>query len=170
MKKIWFKIFLTTFFLLTSFNAANAEVIGIQNDEKTFGDWKVFCEIDDMMDLAHCKIASKFFENSAVLTIEPSAKFLNQLFLVIPQIKVGSFVKLRVDKNDLILSQNINSRDFGMIPLNDEQKNILYREMKNGDFLYMRFNVRDAEKEVTVKISLKDFRSALSYYNSRASK
>jgi hypothetical protein len=36
--------------------------------------------------------------------------------------------------------------------------------------LYLRFSVRDLEQEVTVKINLKDFRSALSYYNSRASK
>jgi invasion protein IalB len=164
------RIFLIQFFLLTSFNQAFAEIIDIHSEEKTFGDWKVFCDIDDMMDLAHCKVASKFYENTAVLTIEQNTKFLSQLFIVIPQVKVGTFLKIRVDKNDLILSRNIGNKDFGLIPLDDEQKNLLYRQMKNGDFLYLRFSVRDLEQEVTVKINLKDFRSALSYYNSRASK
>ena len=41
--------------------------------------------------------------------------------------------------------------------------------MKNGDFLYLRFSVRGSDKDITVKISLKDFRNALTYYNSRVS-
>lgn len=170
MKKIFFGFFLATFFQLTSFNLAHSEIIDIQNEEKTFGDWKVFCEIDAMMDLAHCKVASKFYDNTSVITIEPTVKYLSQLFVVIPQAQVGSFVKIRVDRNNLILSRTLSQKDFGLIPLDDEQKNTLYREMKNGDFLYLRFNVRSAEKEVTAKISLKDFRNALSYYNSRVSK
>ncbi len=161
--------FLTIFFELTSFNQASAEIINIQNEEKTFGDWKVFCEVDVMMDMAHCKIASKFFENSAVITIEPTVKFLSQLLVAIPQIKVGTFVQIRVDRNDLILSKNVSSKDFSLIPLDDTQKLDLYRQMKSGDFLFFRFSVRNSEKEVTAKINLKDFRSALSYYNSRVS-
>jgi len=168
-RKIIATFFLVSFFELTSFYSAQAEIIDVKNEEKTFGDWKVFCEVDDMMDMAHCKIASKFYENTAVITVEPTAKFLSQLFMVIPQIKVGSFVKLRVDKSDLILSRNISSKDFGLIPLSDEQKNNLYHQMKNGDFLFLRFNVQNSEKEITIRINLKDFRSALSYYNSRAS-
>jgi hypothetical protein len=161
--------FLTIFFELTSFNQSSAEIINIQNEEKTFGDWKVFCEVDVMMDMAHCKIASKFFENSAVITIEPTVKFLSQLLVAIPQIKVGTFVQIRVDRNDLILSKNISAKDFSLIPLDDTQKMDLYRQMKGGDFLFFRFSVRNSEKEVTAKINLKDFRSALSYYNSRIS-
>ena len=161
--------FLTIFLALANFHSAQAEIIGIQNEEKTFGDWKVFCEADAMMDIAHCKIASKFYENTAVITIEPTAKFLSQLFVVIPQVKIGSFVKIRVDKNDLILSQNIGPKDFGLIPLSDEQKNLLYRQMKNGDALFLRFNPRSSEQDLTVKINLKDFRNALSYFNSRNS-
>ena len=173
MKKI--TIFLSRFFLaaflgMASFNLAHAETIDLQKEEKTFGDWKVYCEIDVMMDNSHCKIASKFYDNSSVITIEPTTKFLNQLFVVIPQIKNADFVKIRVDRNDLIFSKNINSKDFGLIPLDDEQKNMLYRQMKNGDFLFFRFNVRNSEKEITIKINLRDFRNALSYYNSRVSK
>jgi hypothetical protein len=158
--------FLATFFFLTSF-IAHAEIVDVQNEEKTFGEWKVFCEVDVMMDMGHCKIASKFYENTAVITIEPTAKFLSQFHIILPQIKLGSFVKIRVDRNDMILSPNATHKDFGLVALSEEQKNILYTQMKNGDFLFLRFNVRDSEKELTAKINLKDFRSALAYSNSR---
>ena len=42
--------------------------------------------------------------------------------------------------------------------------------MKTGDFLFLRFNVRGNQKEITAKINLKDFREALEYYNLKASK
>jgi hypothetical protein len=170
IQKILFAFFLSVIFELAILNFAQAEIIDIQSEEKNFGDWKVFCENDAMMDLSHCKLASKFFENSAVITIEPNAKFLTQLFVVIPQVEIGSFVKIRVDKNDLILSKTINSKDFGLIPLVEEQKIALYRQIKTGDFLFFRFSVRGSEKEVTAKINLKDFRSALGYYNAKISK
>ena len=169
VKRTYVKFFLAAIFALISF-AAQAETIDIQNEEKTFGDWKVFCEIDQMMDLAHCKIAAKFFDNSSVINIEPAAKSLNQFFIIIPQIKLGGFVQIRVDKNDLILSKNASAKDFGMINLSDEQKLSLFHQMKNGDFLFLRFGSKTQEKEATVRISLKDFRSALSYHNLRATK
>ena len=169
MKKFLSIFFLLVFFELGSFGA-QAEIIDVRNEEKTFGEWKVFCEVDDMMGISHCTLASKFFQNTAVITIEPTLKFLSQLYIVVPQVKVGSFMQIRIDRNDLILSKNIGPKDFGLIPLEDVQKNMIYREMKSGDFLYLRFNIRDSENEVTAKISLKDFRSALTYFNSRLSK
>lgn len=170
MKKILFAILLVAVFQIGNSNFAAAEIIDIHNEEKTFGEWKVFCEIDDMMNVAHCKIASKFYDNTSVVTIQPTIKFANQFFIIIPQIEVGSFVKIRVDQNDLILSGTAGGKDFGLIPLDDQKKNILFSEMKNGDFLFLRFSVRDSDKELTARLNLKDFRSALSYYNSRISK
>ncbi len=174
MKKIIFgfflAFFLSGFFHVTSSNQAHAEIIDIQNEEKTFGDWKVFCEVDAMMNMAHCKVASKFYENTAAISIEPTSRFFTQLFVIIPQTKLGTFVTIRVDQNDLILSKNVSVKDFGLIPLDDLQKQTLFSQMKAGDFLYLRFSVRGAEKEITAKINLKDFRSALSYYNSRVSR
>ncbi len=162
-------LILTIFFELTSFNNfSKAEIIDVQNEEKVFGEWKVFCETDVMMSISHCKIASKFYENTAVISIEPTLKFLNQLLIAIPQVTVGSFVKIRVDRNDLILSPNVTNKDFGLISLDEKQKNLLYTQMKTGDFLFLRFNVRNSEKEVTAKINLRDFRSALGYYHDRA--
>ena len=156
-------------FLLTlmPIKFATAEIIDLQKNEEIFGDWKVYCETDVMMDNSHCKIAAKFFDNSSVITIEPTAKFFNQLFVVIPQIEKGSFVKIRVDKYDIILSKNVDQRDFGLIVIDDVSKNELYNQMKKGDFLFLRFNIKSRSKELTVKLSLKDFRSALSYYNSK---
>ncbi len=155
--------------LITSKFAA-AEIIDIRNEEKTFGEWKVFCEADDMMNIAHCKIATKFYDNSSVITIQPTAKFANQFFIIIPQIQIGSFVKIRIDQNDIMLSKSMTNKDFGLINLSDEQKNMLFLQMKNGDFMFLRFSVRGSDKELTIKLNLKDFRNALSYYNSRVSK
>lgn len=169
MRKFLSKLFLIAAFLLPTFQITNtrAEIIDIQTEEKNFGEWKVFCEVDSMMNIAHCKIASKFYENSAAISVEPTAKFFSQFFIIVPQIKLGSFVKIRVDQNDLILSRNIDVKDFGLIPLDEAQKQSLYQQMKAGDFLYLRFSVRSSEKEVTVKINLKDFRNALTYHSSR---
>lgn len=168
--RVIFKVFLIIFFQLTSLNSAQSEIIDIKKEEKTFGEWKVFCEIDVMMDISHCKIASKFFENTAVISIAPTSKFFSQFFIVIPQVKIGSFVKIRVDKNDLILSRNIAAKDFGLIFLSDLQKQNLYQQMKNGDFLFLRFSVRGSDNDITAKINLKDFRHALRYQYSRAFK
>ncbi len=178
MKKIIVFLFFLALLLPLNFNlvsnVAMAEIIDLQKDEEEFGDWKVYCETDVMMNNSHCKIATKFFDSSSVITIEPipiksGAKFFNQLFIIIPQIKTGSFLKIRIDQNDLILSDNADVNDFGLIKLIDAKKNDLYRQIKNGDFLFFRFNVKSSEKEVTIKINLKDFRNALSYYNSRVS-
>ena len=166
MNKILVSFLLFFYFI---FNA-NAEVIDVRNEEKNFGEWKVICEIDDMMSYAHCKIATKFFDNSSVITLQPFAKFANQFFIIIPQISLGSFVKIRVDQNDLILSKNISAKEFGLIPLDDLQKNNLFLQMKTGDFLFLRFNIKGQQKEITAKINLQDFRDALDYYNNKASK
>jgi hypothetical protein len=37
--------------------------------------------------------------------------------------------------------------------------------MKEGNFLFLRFKIQNLEKEITVKLNLNDFRSALEYYN-----
>ncbi len=162
MKKILFTLFLTAF----CFNT-RAEVIDLRNEEKIFGDWKVFCETDEMMAMSHCKIAAKFYDNASAITIQPIAKSTNQFFIIIPQVQISSFVQIRVDQNELILSRNVTDRDFGLVPLEDAQKNSLFTQMKNGEFLFLRFSVRDSEKDITVKLSLRDFRSALSYLNNR---
>jgi hypothetical protein len=166
-KNIFWRFFLALFFQLASLNIANAEIVDLQKEEKTFGEWKVFCETDLMMSISHCKIATKFFENTAVISIEPTQKFYSQFFIIIPQAKSGSFVTIRVDKSDLILSKNVESKDFGLINLEETKKQTLFQQMRIGEFLFLRFNVKDQEKEITARINLRDFRNALGYLNSR---
>ena len=166
-KKFFVIIFFIIFNILIFKNIAQAEIIELRNEEKTFGDWKVYCEIDDMMSSAHCKIASRFYDNSSVISLQPTNHFANEFFIIIPKIKIGTFAKIRVDKNDLILSQNASQKEFGLVPISAQQKNTLYSQMKNGEYLFLRFNVNNSEKEITVKLNLKDFIKALEYYSSK---
>lgn len=170
MRKFERKILISIFSLVLFF-APNiqAEIIGLQKDEKKFGEWKVFCETDVMMGNSHCRIGMKFFDNASAVTIEPSGKAsFNQFFITIPKIKLGGFLQIRVDQNDLIFSKVVKEADFGLISIDDDQKNTLFSQIKNGDFLFFRFNIRDSDKEITAKINLNDFRNALAYCHQRA--
>lgn len=163
----YFKQFLTITILLLFSTICKAEIIEIQKEEKQFGDWQVLCEIDLMMNISDCKIASKFYSQTSVITIDPSSKISGQVMLIIPQIKIGSLVQLRVDTNDLIFSNNVDNSDFGMIPLSREQKFSLVKQIEKGDFLFIRFAIRGEEQEITARIDLKDFRKAISYYQNK---
>jgi hypothetical protein len=99
--------------------------------------------------------------------LQPTNHFANEFFIIIPKIKIGTFAKIRVDKNDLILSNNASQKEFGLVPINEQQKNTLFSQMKNGEYLFLRFNVNNSEKEITAKLNLKDFTKALEYYSSR---
>jgi hypothetical protein len=164
------KIFLTLIVLILFSNQSSAEVIGLQKDEKTFGEWRLICENDVMIDIPYCKVASKFYQDQAAISIEPSLKFSNQMIMVIPDLKLTETIQIRVDKNDVIFSNPARKDDFGLVNLTPKQKSAILLQMKNGDFLFIRFNVRASEKEITVKLSLKDFRDAVSFYNSKYSR
>ncbi len=164
------KIFLTLIALILFSNQSSAEVIGLQKEEKTFGEWRLICENDVMIDVPYCKIASKFFSDQAVITLEPSLKMANQMIMVIPNLKNGENVQIRIDKNDIIFSNPAKKDDFGLVNLSPKQKSAILLQMKNGDFLFIRFNIKGLEKEVTVQLNLKDFRQAVSFYNSKISK
>jgi hypothetical protein len=147
-----------------------SEIIEAKKYEKHFGNWIVLCENDVMIDAVYCKIASKFYENKAVISLEPSLKLANQMILVIPNVKIGQSVKIKIDKNDIIFSKEVKTKYFGLIPLSPVQKSIMLNQMKKGDFLFLRFNISGIEKEVTVKINLQDFHKASSYYSSQITK
>lgn len=151
-------------------NPSRAEIIGMQNDIQIFGDWKVLCENDVMIDGTYCKIATKFYNDTAAISLEPSSKLANQMIVVIPNVPAGNSVRIRIDKNDIIFSDPIKTSDFNLIPFSPAQKSMILNQMKKGDFLFIRFNITNSEKEITAKISLKDFRDAIVYYNSRISK
>ncbi len=163
------KIFLTIAILILFSNQSRSEVIGVQKDEKTFGEWRLICENDVMIDVPYCKIASKFYSDQAAISLEPSLKMSNQMIMVIPDLKLAETVKIRIDKNDIIFSNLVKKDDFGLLSLSPRQKQLILAQMKKGDFLFIRFNIKASEKEITVQLNLKDFRDAVSYYNSKFS-
>lgn len=168
MKKILTVIFSLSLFFALGFNS-QAEIVQTQKEEKKFGEWKSFCEIDVMMDVAHCNIGTKFFDDASSITIEPNKKSFNQILIVIPKIKNGNFLQIRIDKNDMILPRPVDAKDFGLIALDQTQKQVLFAQMLKGEFLFLRFETNDSNKEITAKINLSDFRNALSYYRQRTS-
>lgn len=158
---------LTLIAFLFSFSAFS-KVIEEQNSEQDFGEFKVYCQSDIMMDISNCKIANRFYKQNSLLSFEPKGNYPN-LLLIIPDIKPSSYVLIKVDKNELIKSNIIKESNFGYINLTEYQQNLIYHQMKKGDFLFLRFNVKDLRKAITIKIDLKDFKDALSYYESKTS-
>jgi hypothetical protein len=165
MKKFLLTIIVVTLFASPSF----AEVIGAQKEERVFGEWKLLCENDVMVDVPYCQIASKFYQDQAAISLDASLKIIDQLVMVIPNLKLGETVKIRIDKNDVIFSNPTKKSDFGLVVLGSKQKFNILSQMKKGDFLFIRFNIASSEKEITVKLNLRDFRSAVSFYNSKFS-
>lgn len=166
MKKFFLTIIIATLFSNPSF----AEVIGTSKDEKTFGEWRLICENDVMVDVPYCKIASKFYQDQAAISLEPSLKMTNQMIMVIPNLKLAETVQIRIDKNDVIFSNPARKNDFGLVNLAPKQKSAILSQMKNGDFLFIRFNIKGSQKEVTVQLNLKDFRDAVAFYDSKFSR
>ncbi len=164
--KIFYKknnIFLFLILLFFAQNNSYAEIVSVKKETKNFGEWKSFCETDTMMNATHCRLGAKFFDNASVIAIEPSNQFFSQFFITIPKIRLKSLVQIRVDNNDLIFSRDLKKEDFGLIALTDEQKKTLFAQMKNGEFLFLRFNISDSDKEITAKINLVDFQNAIFY-------
>ena len=92
------------------------------------------------------------------------------MIMVIPNLKLAETVQMRVDKNDVIFSSPVKKDDFGLVNLTPKQKSTLLLQMKKGDFLFIRFNIKASENEVTVQLNLKDFRDAVAFYNSKFSR
>ena len=166
MKKIFLTIITTILFTNLSF----AEVINLQTNDINFGEWRLICENDVMIDAPYCKIASKFYQNQAAIIIDLPSKFNNQMVMVIPNLTLGSTVQIRIDKNDIIFANQTKKDDFGLVMLSPSQKTTILSQIKKGDFLFIRFNINGSEKEITVKLNLTNFRSAISHYNSTFSK
>jgi len=173
MKK--FTLFTLILFLL-NLNFASAEIINnTLKTTKTFDVWNVICEEDVMMDKVECKIAAKFYEKNATIYVQPYNKIANQVVTIIPIVLEGSFVKIRIDKNAIIWSDNISKKDFGVIPFSSERQKMLLEQMKQAKNMFIRFTIYDKDlvnknKELTEKISLSQFNKMLSYYDFKMNK
>lgn len=167
MKKFFCFIF-CAFMCRNSFSAEIIENISSQEDK--FGDWVVACEEDEMMDKINCKIFSQFYENSFIY-VQPNNKVANQVVIMIPSAKNNTTLKFKVDKDALIVSDNILKSDvYGIIPFPPTKQKMMLNQIKNGENLYLRFTINDpksvnGEKEMTAKISLAEFSKLLTHYN-----
>jgi len=157
---------LSIFFVLSCFFTSNlrAEIIDIEKIEKPFGEWRLLCENDVMLGNISCKIAQNFYRQTAVITYNLDGKIEDELLIIIPNARPTAFVQIKIDKNDLIFSDVIKESDFGLIELKKIQKEQLIKQMRKGQSLFLRFDDRNVAKEVTVKLNLKDFNEAFSYY------
>ena len=170
MKKFYIIVF--SFLLFnTSFGA---EIIdNISKEEKKFGDWTVLCEEDIMMEKVDCRIFAQFYDNSSSVYIQPNNKVANQVVIIIPSVVENTNVKVRIDDNSLITSDNIEKvQEYGVIPFPPVKQKLMLSQLKAGQNMYIRFTVRDSKvadgtKKITAKISLAEFSKLLVYYDLR---
>lgn len=168
MKAIFFFIF--NCFLFT--NAFSAEIIdNIHREEKKFGDWTVLCEEDVMMENINCQVFTTFYNDSSSVYIQPNNKIANQVVIMIPSVLENTNVKVKIDKNNLIVSDIIDKRpEYGVIPFSPAKQKLMLSQLKNGQDMFIRFTVRDLKvaggmKEITARISLAEFSKLLVYYD-----
>ena len=163
------------FYCLICFSV-HAEIIdNIIVDEKKFGDWTILCEEDVMLENSSCKVFTTFYSDTSSVYIQPNNRVANQVVIMIPSALETTNVKVRIDKNPLIISDIIEKRaDYGVIPFSPTEQKMMLNQLKNGQNMYIRFTVRDLKvasgiKEITAKISLAEFSKLLVYYDSKMS-
>lgn len=153
--------------LLPMVPLAQAERVDTQKINKSFGDWKVMCEKDVMMDLSKCNILANLSNNKGFVKVMPEQE--ERLKIMIPSAGLKTIVKLRVDGKQLFNSRLVEKTDFGAIYFTVEEQQTLYAQLKYGNFFYIRFYEPDpVEKgiyvELTERISLKGFQEMLAFY------
>ena len=149
------KFFCFIFCVFMCRNSFSAEIIeNISKQEDKFGDWIVACEEDEMMDKTNCKIFSEFYENSFIY-VQPNNKVANQVVIMIPTAKNGTTLKFKVDKNALIVSDNITKNDaYGIIPFSPVNQSF-FSFLNNK--LFMNY-IMKSECVINQKDNLKQFR------------
>ncbi len=168
MKVIFFVIFSCLLFT----NSFSAEIIdNILREEKKFGDWTVLCEEDVMMENINCQVFTTFYNDSSSVYIQPNNKIANQVVIMIPSVLENTNVKVKIDKNNLIVSDIIDKRpEYGVIPFSPAKQKLMLSQLKDGQDMFIRFTVRDLKvaggmKEITARISLTEFSKLLVYYD-----
>jgi len=153
-------------------NCFGVEIIdNILIEEKKFGDWTVFCEEDVMMASINCQIFTTFYNNSSSVYIQPNNRIANQVVLMIPPALENTNVKVKIDKNKLIISDTIDKKfEYGVIPFSPLKQKLMLSQLKTGQDMFIRFTVRDLSvaggvKEITARISLAEFSKLLVYYD-----
>jgi len=170
MKKFIIIIFFLFFLPYNSF----AEIIENKTtEERNFGDWKVLCKEDVMMDETNCKAFSKFYNNLGTIYIQPHNKIANQVVMMIPPAVLNTEVKVRIDKHEVISSRALSQDSYGVVPFSSKDQKTMLQQMKAGKGFFVRFFVEDKgsnkNKEITIKISLAEFTKMLMFYDQKIS-
>ena len=155
-------------------NSFSAEIIdNILKEEKKFGDWNVLCEEDVMMEKVDCQIFTTFYDDNSSVYIQPNNKIANQVVIMIPSVLENTNVKVKIDKNSLIVSDVVDKKpEYGVIPFSPAKQKLMLSQLKNGQDMFIRFTVRDlkvadGKKEITARISLAEFSKLLVYYDTK---
>ena len=155
----------------------SAEVIdNVRNEKRKFIDWVVECNQDMMSDIVNCKAYASFYDNNSFFFIQPNNKIANQVVIIIPSVLENTIVQVKVDKNSVIHSDFTDKSSlYGVIPFSPQKQKMIFDQLKFGKNVYIRFSVKDSkspkgQKDITAKISLKDFQQILLYYNSKINK
>jgi hypothetical protein len=165
-------IILNLFFYFLIILNTQAEIIENQlKEEREFGPWKVLCTEDVMMDRTSCKAFAKFYNGLGTVHIQPHNKIANQVVIIIPPAKLNTETKVRIDKNNLIKSRNLTANNYGVIPFSNREQKMMLDQMKNGKEFFIRFTTKNSESdknnEVTIKISLEEFKKMLTFYDQK---
>lgn len=167
-----FKNFLFLFLFAVGINFATAEIIDNQKvTNKEFGSWVVSCKEDVMLNENSCKLFANILDESTLFVNPNNAR--NKIVIISKEILNGDKIIFRVDKNNLIESEIANDNRYNIVEMSIEDKGQLLEQMKTGNNLYARFNIRDdsnknGTKQITARFNLADFSKALIYYNSVA--
>lgn len=171
-KAMNFKSFLFLFLFVFGINFATAEIIDNQKvTNKEFGSWIVSCKEDVMLGENSCKLFTNILDGS-ILFVTPN-NTENKIVIISKEILNGDKIIFRVDKNNLIESELATDNRYNIVEMSVENKGQLLEQMKTGDNLYARLNIRDDSgkngmKQITARFNLADFSKALIYYNSMA--
>jgi hypothetical protein len=167
-----YKVLPILFLLLL--NNVRADIVeNITKDEKQFGEWKISCQEDIMLEHIDCKISTTFYNNTSAIYVQPNNKIANQVVIMIPSAAENTMVKVKVDKNLIISSDLIDKKmEFGVVPFSPDNQKKIFRQIASGDNLYIRFTIRDLTfaggmREVTIKKSMAEFTKLLIYYDSK---
>lgn len=169
-----FRFFYTVLFLTLWCTSINAEII--ENREiinKKFDIWTVSCEDDEMLNYIRCRLFVEITDGTTLFVNPQSTQ--NPILLVSNDAYFDRRFFIKIDNNKLITSNDFINNKYGIASFNSADLKTIYNQINTGNFIYIRFTIRDNSsvngfKEITAKISLAEFQKALIYFNKQVNK
>ena len=169
-----FRFFYTVLFLTLWCTSINAEII--ENREiinKKFDIWTVSCEDDEMLNYIRCRLFVEITDGTTLFVNPQSTQ--NPILLVSNDAYFDRRFFIKIDNNKLITSNDFINNKYGIASFNSADLKTIYNQINTGNFIYIRFTIRDNSsvngfKEITAKISLAEFQKELIYFNKQVNK